>query len=97
MCLVLVQGNIRMYHQIFHYTPKTILEIINIVVGPFSITSKNWGEFNFVIEGSLFVMLHHLALLPYSVVDGKFPSENHLEIVSPKNQFIFGGFGLKRY
>ena len=50
-----------------------------------------FGEFNFVMGGSHFVMLHHLALSPLPRVDGKFPSENCL---APK-LIAFGGVWAK--
>ena len=35
-------------------------------MGPFRLHQGVLGEFNFVIGGSRFVMLHHLALTPHS-------------------------------
>ena len=83
------------YHLAFLITYKN-LEIFNCVMGPFSITSKTLGEFNCVDGGSRFVMLHHLALLPHPLVDGKFPSENRRKLSCLK-LVIFWEFGLKRY
>ena len=62
-------------------------------------TKKMLGEFNFVIGGSRygFVMLHHLALSPLPLVDGKFPSENRRKLSRPKISSFLGGFGLERY
>ena len=74
---------------------KYILETINFVMGPFSITSKNWGEFNFVIGGSRFVLLHHLALSPLPLVDGKFPSQNRRKWSRSKINWFLGGLGQR--
>ena len=38
-------------------------------------------------------MLHLLALLPLSLVDGKFPSENRRNLSRPNLLFHFGGLG----
>ena len=43
-----------------------------------------FGEFNFVIGESRFVMLHHLALSPLPLVDGKFPSQIAANGLTPK-------------
>ena len=65
-------------------------------MGTFSITSKIWGEFNFAIGGSHFVMLHHLTLSPLPLVDSKFPSQNRRKLSRAKINWLLG-FGLKRY
>ena len=67
-------------------------------MGPVSVTSKNWGggAFNFVIGGSRLEMLHHLALVPLPLIDGKQISFRKLpEIVSPKNKSFGGGLGSR--
>ena len=43
-----------------------------------------FGEFNFVIGESRLVMLHHLALSPLPLVDGKFPSQIAANDLTPK-------------
>ena len=77
------------------------LKTINFVMGPFSITLRKFGEFDFVIGGSRFVMVHHLALsrrvLPLPLVDDKFPSENRRKLSRPKINCFWGFGGLKRY
>ena len=56
--------NIPSDFKISHYIQKDFLEIFNFVLGSFFDYVKKLGEFDFVVGGSCFVMLHHLALLP---------------------------------
>ena len=90
-CRFIFEAAARLRHNTIRFSNTyKVLEIISFVMGPFSITSKILGEFNFVIGGSRFVMLNHLALSPLPLVDGKFPSENRWKLSRPKISCFWG-------